>query len=159
MRHRAAIRRLVPVLVVIVALAVACGGGGADDDHDIPGVYIAVIRALAPNSSTVMPKSVYIEALPGTKLSLQDQAAIVQAFGEDTVVRFIDDRDEAVDPKSPGQPVRRDGVLLGMNPAVITERGLSIKTTRYVTVDNEKTTCLELEEQEHVWTVTSTRDC
>ena len=49
MRDRADIRRLVPVLVALVALAAACGGGGSDDadDHDIPGVYIAVIRALA----------------------------------------------------------------------------------------------------------------
>ena len=161
MRDRADIRRLVPVLVALVALAAACGGGGSDDadDHDIPGVYIAVIRALAPNSSTVMPKSVYVEALPGTKLSLQDQAAIVKAFGEDTVVRFIDDRNEAVDTKAPGQPVRREGVLLRMNPAAATERGLSIKTTRYLTLDDKQTTCLELEEHKPVWTVASTRDC
>ncbi|CAB4836665.1 unannotated protein [freshwater metagenome] len=106
-----------------------------------------------------MPKSVYVEALPGTKLSLQDQAAIVKAFGEDTVVRFIDDRDEAVDTKTPGQPVRREGVLLQMNPAATTERGLSIKTTRYLTLDDKQTTCLELEEHKPVWTVASTRDC
>ena len=46
-----------------------------------------------------------------------------------------------------------------MNPAATTELGLSIKTTRYLTLDDKQTTCLELEERKPVWTVASTRDC
>lgn len=152
--------RVLPVIVAVVALAAACSGGDDDaDDHDIPGVYIAVIRALAPDGAATMPKSVYVEALPGTKLSLEDQAAVVKAFGEATVVRFIDDRDEAVDSRSPQSPVRRAGVLLQMNPAQVTDRGLSIRITRYVALDDEHTTCLDLEEQSQNWTVATTSEC
>jgi hypothetical protein len=148
-------------LAGLALLAMGCSGDGENDadDHDIPGVYIAVIRALAPDGAAVMPKSVYVEALPGTKLSLEDQAAVVKAFGEDTVVRFIDDRKEAVDDKSPQASVRRDGVLLQMNPAQTTEHGLSIKTTRYVARDDEHTACLELEQHTTEWAVSSVSAC
>ena len=151
--------RVLPVLVALVAVAVACGGDDDADDHDTPAVYIAAIRTLAPDGAAAMPKSVYVEALPGTKLSLQDQAAVVKAFGKDTVVRFIDDRDEAVDSSSAQAPVRRDGVLLQMNPARATDRGLSIRVTRYVALDDEHTSCLDLEEQAHDWKVASTVEC
>jgi hypothetical protein len=147
------------VIIAMVVLAVACGGDDDADDHDIPAVYIAAIRTLAPDGAAALPKSVYVEALPGTKLSLEDQAAVVKAFGEDTVVRFIDDRDEAVDSSSAQAPVRRDGVLLQMNPARATNNGLSIRVTRYVALDDEHTSCLDLEEHAHDWTVATTVEC
>ena len=152
--------RLLPVLAALAILVGACGDGADDaDDHDTPAVYIAAIRTLAPDGAAAMPKSVYVEALPGTKLSLQDQAAVVKAFGEDTVVGFIDDRDEAVDSSSARAPVRRDGVLLQMNPAKATNNGLSIRVTRYVALDDEHTSCLDLEEHAHDWTVATTVEC
>ncbi len=146
-------------LVLVLVLPAASCSGDAGDDYDVPGVYIAVIRALAPDASTTMPKVIYVDALPGTQLSLQDQAAVVNAFGDGTEVRFIDDRQEAVDPDGEQAPVRREGVLLQMNPAQTTDHGVSIKTTRYVTRGDEYTTCLELEEQAQVWSVASRHDC
>ena len=150
---------LVVLLLVAAFIATACGGDGDADDHDVPGVYVAVIRSLAPGAASLMPKVVYVEALPGTKLSLQDQAAVVKVFDGLTTVRFVDDRTEAVDADQPQARVRRDGVLLRMSAAETTERGVSVKTTRYVAHDDEHTVCLDLEDADGTWSVTSSRAC
>ncbi len=152
-------RRRVVALAVLVVLAAACGGDDDAGDRDIPGVYVAVIRSLAPGNTGAMPNLVYIEALPGTKLSLEDQAAVVKAFGDATTVRFVDDRTEAFEVDQPQARVRRDGVLLRMAPAETSGDGVSVKTTRYVARDDERTACLDLHEVDHTWTVTSTRGC
>ena len=149
----------VAALAVCVVLAAACSGDDDAGDRDVPGVYVAVIRSLAPGNTGAMPNLVYIEALPGTKLSLEDQAAVVKAFGDATTVRFVDDRTEAVEVDQPQARVRRDGVLLRMAPAETSGDGVSVKTTRYVARDDERTACLDLHEVDHTWTVTSTRGC
>ena len=152
-------RRRVVALAVLVVLAAACGGDDDAGDRDIPGVYVAVIRSLAPGNTGVLPDLVYIEALPGTKLSLEDQAAVVKTFGDAITVRFVDDRAEAVEVDQPQARVRHDGVLLRMAPAQTSGDGVSVKTTRYVARDDERTACLDLHEVDHTWTVTSTRGC
>ena len=152
-------RDTVVALALFVIVAAACSGDDDADDHDIPGVYVAVIRSVAPGTTGVMPNLVYIEPLPGTKLSLEDQAAVVKTFGDATTVRFVDDRTEAVEVDQPQARVRRDGVLLRMAPAQTSGDGLSVKTTRYVARYDERTACLDLHEVDHTWTVTSTREC
>ena len=153
-------RRATVACVVLGVVVSACGGSDDDaDDHDTPGVYEAVIRSVAPGDAGTMPKIVFVETSPGTKLSLEDQAAVVKTFDDDTTVRFIDQRNEAVDDSQPQSRVRRDGVLLKMSPAQITDTGVSVKTTRYVTRDDQRTMCLELEETAKVWVVSSSRPC
>ena len=146
-------------LALFLVVAAACSGDDEADDRDIPGVYVAVIRSLAPGNTGAMPNLVYIEALPGTKLSLEDQAAVVKTFGDAITVRFVDDRNEAVEVDQPQARVRRDGVLLRMAPVQTSGDGVSVKTTRYVARDDERTACLDLRELDHTWTVTSTHGC
>jgi hypothetical protein len=153
--------RVAALALAASALLAACGGDGADagtDDHDVPEVYISVIRALAP-SGAGMPKVVFIEALPGTKLSLEDQATVVQAFGDGTDIRFVDERAEAVDDKAPQARVRRDGVLLQMHPVEEHDRTLTVKATRYVSRDDDTTNCMVLEADEDGWAITSSTSC
>ncbi len=146
-------------MTLFVAVAAACSGDDEADDRDVPGVYVAVIRSLAPGNTGVMPNLVFVEALPGTKLSLEDQASVVKTFGDAPTVRFVDDRNEAVEVDQPQARVRRDGVLLRMAPAQTSDDGVSVKITRYVARDDERTACLDLHEVDHTWAVTSTRGC
>ena len=150
-------RRALVFIICIAVIAVACSSD--TDDPDLPGVYVAVIRSLAPDVTATMPKVVYVESPAGKPLSLEQQTKVVKAFGNDTAVRFIDERTEAIDDGQPQSPVRRDGVLLEMNPSASTSTGATIRTTRYATRDDERTVCIDLQLRAQVWEVAHTSDC
>ncbi len=156
-RRSTATRHGLVLITCILLVTAACSSD--TDDPDLPGVYVAVIRSLAPGVTDTMPKDVFVESPVGMPLSLEQQTKVVKAFGDATAVRFIDERTEAVDDGQPQSPVRRDGVLLEMNPSASTSTGTTIKTTRYAARDDERTVCLDLQLRAKVWEVAQTRDC
>jgi len=156
-RRSTATRHGLVLITCVMLVAVACSSD--TDDPDLPGVYVAVIRSLAPGVTNTMPKVIFVESPAAKPLSLEQQTKVVKAFGDDTAVRFIDERTEAVDDGQPQSPVRRDGVLLEMDPSASTSTGATIKTTRYVARDDERTVCVDLQLRAKVWEVAHTNDC
>lgn len=153
---RATTRVLVAALAIVAA---SCSGDSSPDAADDAAVYTAVIRAVAPGTATAMPKVVFVELEGGAELSLEDQAAVVNAFPAPITVRFIDDRDEAIDDKLPQSHVRRDGVLVRLRPTESTDAGVSVQVTRYVARGDEQRLCVQLTEAKETWTVASSASC
>jgi hypothetical protein len=149
-------------LVVVAAMSfitASCSDDDGADAADDAAIYTAVIREVAPGTSPTMPKVVFVELEGGAELSLEDQAAVVNAFPAPVTVRFIDDRDEAIDDKLPQSHVRREGVLVRLRPTESTDAGVSVQVTRYVARDDEQRLCLELTEAKETWTVASAASC
>jgi hypothetical protein len=146
--------------ILAAALTITACGGNADDDpdRDDARLYTAVLRAVAPGDTSVVPKVIYVELLGDAELTIEDQALVVNAFHSPTTVRFVDERDEAID-DVPQPHVRRDGVLVTLTSATVTDDVATVKATRYVSETDERTVCLDLQERDRTWTVTSTRPC
>lgn len=146
--------------ILFAALTITACGGNADDDpdRDDARLYTAVLRAVAPGDATGMPKTIYVELAGDAELTIEDQALVVNAFRSPTTVRFVDERDEAID-DVPQPHVRRDGVLVTLSSAKATDDGATVTATRYVNAADERTLCVDLQHQGQAWTVTATRPC
>ena len=132
--------------VIATAAVAGCGDDAPTPDTtvevDVPAVYVAVIDHLVMGGD-VPPKTLFIEPLAPTKVSLSDQAEIIQAFDENTSVRFVDEHEEAVDDEDP-QPVRNDGVLVQVGQADAQPDYVSVTATRYVSLTDSETRCFTL---------------
>jgi hypothetical protein len=142
-------------LLIAPACSQTSDSGGVGD----AAVYVAVIRRVAVDASADLPAVVFVESLPGAKLSLADQAAIVKAFDGATEVRFIDDRVEAIDGAEPGEPVRRKGVLVRVGKVEASNVGAQVKAVRYVDRNDEQTMCVQLRQSDQGWEAVSADRC
>lgn len=142
-------------LLIVPACSQTSGSGGVGD----AAVYVAVIRRVAVVAGADLPAVVFAESLPGAKLSLADQAAIVKAFDGATEVRFIDDRVEAIDADEPSAPVRRNGVLVQLSKVEASSVGAQVKAVRYVDRNDEQTLCVQLRQSDQGWEAVSADPC
>lgn len=100
----------------------ACSTSPGSSDERTAGVYAAVIRAVAeeaPADFTALEghgdRVVYAGPLDDeVGIPLEVQVAVVEALREDdyATVRFVDDREEAIDTDDTAEPVLEDGVLV-----------------------------------------------
>ena len=113
----------------MVALLCACGDGSdTPTKNDAAEVYSAIIGQLladrAATTTTVKSTakdhiSVFVEALgDGYVIDLSVQAGVVKSLEPVALVRFIDNRAEAIERNEPGKPVRNDGMLVALGPLV-----------------------------------------
>lgn len=114
--------RLRSTLLCAVTAAVVvsgCGDGGSRQDESVAEIYSAAIRWLVDDASDARPAAldkVFLEAVGEEPIPLSVQAEVVSQLEDATAVRFIDTREEAIDTSEPGDPVRDDGVLIGLGP-------------------------------------------
>jgi hypothetical protein len=150
-------------------LGAALVGAGCGDSSpsaaavDYAGAYATVIRHVASGAAVgdtaALPAVVFVEPLPGTKLSLPDQAKILKALDDSTEVRFIDDRAEAIDKAQPGAPVRRHGVLVGLGAAEPDAEDAQVKAVRYRMIDDEATLCVRVHFAGDAWQTVAADRC
>lgn len=147
-------------LFVAVLTMTACSGTSDDDtERDDARVYTEVLRAVAPDAAATLPKVIYVELVDGAELTIEDQALVVNAFRAPTTVRFVDERAEAVDDSLAQPHVRRDGVLVTLGATATAGDATTVKATRYISAVDQRTVCVDLQEQNRSWSVTATRPC
>lgn len=109
----------------LAGMAVACsddGKTGKANPNDRPvEVYTATIKAVAENSglspTDVQPKvTVYVAERDEVTINAEVQVGVVLALDDWATIRFIDDVNEAIDTSVPDQPVKGEGLLIGLGP-------------------------------------------
>jgi hypothetical protein len=124
------------VAIGIPAALVGCGGDGedADDEERTALVLEAIVRDYAADLAVepdVVPV-VFVAEADDVEISIGVQAATVEAVHDDVDVRFVDDRDEAIDDEVDGAPLRVPGVLLGLGPIDSEPAVVEVDVERYV---------------------------
>lgn len=153
------LRRLT-TLVAITLAVVSCGSDGADATDRDAGVYVAVIRALAPGEAgertpggTIdeLDRVVYVGPLDDAQhIPLEVQAAVVEQLDELATVRFVDERAEAIDDDDEEAPVLEDGVLVLVGPVPAGARP-SVDAERYVDAGDAARLRVRLEPTDGAW--------
>lgn len=141
----------------------SCGSDGSPMIERDAGVYAAVIRALADEPPDPWRDRVDIDdqrervvfAGPLDEeiaISLEVQAAVVEALEDLATIRFVDQRTEAIDDDDDEQPVLEGGmlVLLGTVPA---GRSPAVETERYVALDAATQYVVTAEQSDGEWMV------
>lgn len=144
------LQRLTVLTALTVALA-ACGSGDPQTNERDADVYAAVIEAVATDEpidpdSGDDPTVVYAAtADEDDGISLDVQAAVVEQLEDVLTIRFVDERDEAVDDSERSEPVLEEGVLVvlgtvppGLSPSVEAERYLDRFHIEELRVDVER---------------------
>lgn len=111
-----------------VGVLVLLTGCPSDTDSTVgkskeAAVYEAVIADLSDEFRIVDPVPdrdpvLYVEAFDLEGIPLRVQVDMVAGFIDRYDVRFVDEREEAVDDALPRRPVRKGGVLVGLHPIV-----------------------------------------
>lgn len=111
---------------VLLPLTGCTSGNVADHAARDAEIYENVIIELSDQFRVTDPIEdrepvLYLESFAADGVSLETQVAITAAFLDVYDVRFIDEREEAVDDDVAELPVRRGGVLVGLGPIVENE--------------------------------------
>ena len=138
---------------VLSASLVACSDSSGEPKDEAADVYSAIIRQLlVEQDSATSPgspagsqssrgdtaaqslRSVFVEPLgDGYVIDLTVQARVVKTLKALAEVRFIDNRAEAVEKDEPGEPVRNEGMLVGLGPLVqAADRQRTVPVRRYL---------------------------
>lgn len=114
------------VALVLIALA-GCGSSAKSDPADVStsDAYNAAIRwfvsalPLTDDTSNSGPLIMFVAPASGKPIDVHAQADVAKALSDIknvVAVRFLDDRDDAVQLDVQGQPVKDHGVLLLVSP-------------------------------------------
>ena len=124
--------------LVLCATAASCTSGVEDltsDDERIAGVYASILDWTLdeePSLSTdEKPEWVlFVASRSEEQIDLDVQVAVVTALEPRVFVRFIDDRLEAVEVDSENEPVRDEGLIVGLG-AVAEGESVEVYVDRY----------------------------
>ena len=155
-------RRLPVILTALALIGAACDDGtGSPGNTTTDGEPVvteigpadaitALVRWHVDASEPVVDDAgdivlpiVYIASATGETIDVGIQAAVAERTTDDAVVRFADDRSEAVDDGEDAHPVKDDGVLLLLGELPEPAPTVTFPVTRYRAADDEQT--LEIE--------------
>lgn len=149
--------------VLLLLVAAACGDDGGGAERDVPrevAVYAAVITDVAEDLTVEeggepSDRVVYVEALErGTVIPIEVQAGVVLELEDEVDVRFVDDREAAVDGRLPGAPVREGAALIALGPVPEGDRRVVVDLRRYEREGDEDDLRVTLERTGDDWAVT-----
>jgi hypothetical protein len=163
-RAEATLRRLTSLVAITLAV-VSCGSDGADATDRDAGVYVSVIRALAPGepdergqpdpaaTTGELDRVIYVGPLDEEQaIPLEVQAAVVEQLVDFATVRFVDERAEAIDDRDHSAPVLEEGVLVLVGP-VPAGGGPTVDAERYVDAGDAARVRVSLEATDGEWDV------
>lgn len=107
-------------LMFVAALAATlagCSTAPSPEHEQAADAYEAVLRwvlADEPPGPDGMPAPVFVEPLAYEHIDLEVQVALIERLTEYEKLRFIDDREEAIDLELVDAPVRDAGVLIAL---------------------------------------------
>jgi hypothetical protein len=120
------------------------------------GIYAAVVRdlVLPTDDDHDVSREVFVGERD-RRISLEVQAGILQELPEYDHVRFVDDREEAIEPEPP-MAARNDGVYLEFSELRASETRASIDVLRYVDTFDQLEVRVQLSREGGTWTVDAT---
>ncbi len=133
------------VLVLVAAAACSDGEESAAADRTAQ-VVEAIVRDYAAEvvvDGDAVPVVFVAEAGDGAELTIEVQVATVDAVHDDVDVRFVDDREEAIDTDADGSPLKEPGVLLGLGP-IPADDPVVVEVERYVDESDRSDDVVEL---------------
>jgi hypothetical protein len=103
--------------------------------------------------ATLLP--VFVEPLgEGYVIDLAVQADVIRGLEDVADVRFIDQRTEALEQSSDGQPVRDGGMLVALGPLLEEVDGIqTVQVRRYIDADRSENRRAVVTESEGSWVV------
>lgn len=122
------IRTHASVLAAVFAVAsvlIGCVNSAVVDHTERDAaIYTSIIADVADRSGVVLDGTadlpvLFIEAFDADGIDLQVQVEVVGSFIQQYEIRFVDDRDEAVELDLDGLPVRVNSLLIGLGPIVL----------------------------------------
>ena len=143
--------------LTLAVLASGCGDEAASDEPDV-GVYTAAIRWLVDDrrgdDRGPFEETIYVETAGAEDVPLAVQAGVVERLEDFATVRFIDAREEAVDTSDPGDPVRGEGLLVGLGSIRPGEGSrVGLYADRYTDADDVVAYNLVIERADGRWRV------
>ena len=123
-------------LLVVVATA-GCGRQETVNAADLrqADVYAAIIESMVERPNDPVAPTIYVEGLDGAQIPVEVQAKVIAATDGKATVRFIDDRNEAIDNSAPGAPVKPDAMLVALGPVPRTSP-TRVAVAHYLAADN-----------------------
>lgn len=146
--------------IAAAVVLTGCGDGTSARDEAEVEIYVAAIRWLVGNEPDVQAAAqerLFIEAAGEEAIPLGVQAELVTRLEDEgeLAVRFIDTREEAIDTLEPADPVRDDGVLIGLGPLPdIARTPVRLYAERYREVRDVVAYEIVLERRDGRWQVT-----
>jgi hypothetical protein len=151
------LRRPTTAAAVAVALVLsACDDDPSRPDARLePAAYAAVLAEVMPeplDGGDVAPV-VFVWASVDPAMTLEDQTALIDEFGTDVDLRFVDEYEAALDVELNGRPPREDGTLIGI-ANVATEPPIELRVEVYLSDDLVTGHRFTLADRDDSWVVT-----
>ena len=132
--------RLATAIAVLVLLPGCVNGSEPDHTARDAAIYQSVILDVVDGSgieldATERPPVLFIEALGIDMIPLRVQVDVIGGLIEQYEIRFIDDRDEAVEIDLPGFPVRANSLLIGLG-GIDVDGTAEVRAELYVRIDD-----------------------
>ena len=131
--------RLAAVFAVAGVLIGCVNSTDGDDTARNAAIYRSVIADVVDRSGVVQDDVedlpvLFIEAFDADGIALEVQVEVVGSFIEQYEIRFIDDRDEAIEVDLAGLPVRANSFLIGLGPIVL-DGTVDVRSELYLSTD------------------------
>jgi hypothetical protein len=145
---------------VLVALVLAgCDGSSENTSSRDAQVYVATIRDVlseqpAPEQPDALPV-VFVVGVGEKKIPASVQAEVRRDLDDDAVIRFADQRDEALLKDQDNMPVREDGVLVVLGEVPAEGDPVHLPVEIYRSADDWSKLVLTIGRGSSQWTVTS----
>ena len=140
--------RLLAVLATSILLATLTGCGDDDGEVSPPdpedrlvAIYAATIEALAADAGPLPGEddnrlTIFVAPREDATIDADVQVGVVSELESWASVRFIDGLDEAIERDDPEEPVRDDGLLIGLGAVSDGEAAATLVADRYESVDS-----------------------
>jgi hypothetical protein len=148
-------RLLCGLLLTGVAACTSRGGRTVGEIDRTAALYATVIQALVgPSPADGGHPVAFVDGTGDYNVPLEIQAAVVQRLTGKVTVRFIDDRDAAVDVGASRVPARDGGVLILLRPAPVPLGSrVEVSADRYRNLDDVVSARFVLEQSGDGWQV------
>ena len=98
--------------------------------------------------------TMYVTSRHERPVAVEVEVLVVEALDERIVVRFIDERGEAVDEGAENQPVRENGMLVGLGAVPVEGDRVDVYIDRYLEIDDVVAWEVTVRSVGETWTIT-----
>lgn len=156
-------RATLAVMALLLIATVACtdNTNAADDPNQrLIEIYSATIKTVAVHDhpdftdTDALDTVVYVVPRDDVEIPIDVQLGVVLELEEWATIRFIDELEEAIDTGAPNEPVRDEGILVGVGQVPDGTATVEVIADRYEHADALIAFELTLERRGGDWAVT-----